>query len=238
MVNRRSDKLMQRYMKCRPWLLCLMLGGMLILSMFSVFCSNAALANEERAKVSYDRASDSLTVEARGLPLTTVLARIAELSAVEILVAPGIEKKISIKINGLSLEEGLKRITRGLSHAMVFSEGEGKGAKPLLISIKIIPKGPSDGSNAVPVGKLAAGEMKSNATVSDAAGNTLKRERKVLSVEEKETRKKERNKRRMERIRSKLEKEEEFVESDLDRYAKREKQRARMRQQLDELAEE
>ena len=238
MVSMSSKRAIKGYIKNRWMLLRLTLKSMLIFLLFLTFCNEVALAEENIPTINYDKTSDSLSVEARKHSLTNLLTRITKITGLKISISPEIKKEISIKFSDLSLEEGLKRITRGLSHAMVFSEGEGEGAKPLLISIKIIPKGPSDGSNAVPVEKLADGEMKSKIIVSDGAENKLKKERKVLSVEEKETRKKERNKRRMERIRSKLEKEEEFVESDPGRYAKREKQRARMRQQLDELAEE
>lgn len=118
---------------------------MIITVSFALFTVNGVGAEEEWPEVFYDKAKDILSVDADDASLQILLARIALLSGVEILIDPSIERRISIKIEDRSLEEGLKDIARGLSYAMTYNNGKDNKGKPLLVSMKIVPMGKTPG---------------------------------------------------------------------------------------------
>lgn len=95
-------------------------------------------------KVTHDRKTDLLNVEARGRSLKTLLQRISLLTGVEILVDDAIEKNIHVIVSNKKLEMGLKQIIRsagGLSYVMIFSDRKSEKKGPLLLTVKIMPAG-------------------------------------------------------------------------------------------------
>jgi hypothetical protein len=132
------------------WLRPFLLGLFLI-----PFVGQMALAGEP--EVTYDKATDSLTVQADGVSLEGLLARIALLSGVEFMMDPEVEQPVSITLKASPLEEGLKKTmqTLNLGYAMIYQKKEGRdqSAGPLLISMKIVPKGMENNPhlNVVPV---------------------------------------------------------------------------------------
>lgn len=108
-------------------------------------------------EVIYDKATDRLSVQADRDSLDGLLARIALLSGVEFLMDPKVEQPVSITLKDRPLEKGLKKImqTLNLGYAMIYQkkEGQDQSAGPLLISMKIVPKGMENypNLNLVPV---------------------------------------------------------------------------------------
>ena len=113
------------------------------------FVGQTAFAGEP--EVIYDKATDRLSVQADRVSLDGLLARIALLSGVEFLMDPKVEKPVSITLKDRPLEEGLKNImqTLNLGYAMIYQkkEGQDQSAEPLLISMKIVPKGMENNPN-------------------------------------------------------------------------------------------
>ena len=126
------------------WLGPLLLGLLLV-----VFVGQTAFAGGP--EVIYDKATDRLSVQADRDSLDGLLARIALLSGVEFLMDPKVEQPVSITLKDRPLEKGLKKImqTLNLGYAMIYQkkEGQDQSAGPLLISMKIVPKGTENYSN-------------------------------------------------------------------------------------------
>jgi len=102
-------------------------------------------------EVTYDKATDRLSVGTDRVSLKGLLARISLLSGVEFLVDPEVEKPVSITLKDRSLEKGLKKImqTLNLRYAMIYEKKTGldQSAEPLLISMKIVPEGKENNPN-------------------------------------------------------------------------------------------
>jgi hypothetical protein len=92
-------------------------------------------------EVIYDKATDKLSVQADMVSLDGLLARIALLSGVGFLMDREVERPVSITLEELPLEKGLKKIMQDLNlrYAMIYEKKEGQ--EPLLISMKIVPEG-------------------------------------------------------------------------------------------------
>ncbi|MHC4639491.1 MAG: hypothetical protein ACYTBV_18645 [Planctomycetota bacterium] len=101
--------------------------------------------------VSYDTKNDRLTVDAKSVPLTQILAQISEQSGVEILVDPSVEKDINIYLPAQPLEKALKQLARDLNYAMHYDKAESR-----LVAMKIVPQGKQTSSNFVSVTKPTA----------------------------------------------------------------------------------
>ncbi len=111
--------------------------------MLAVFTGQAVSA--EAPEVFYDKAADRLSVKADTTSLKGLLARIALLTGAEFLIDPAVEQTVSITLKDMPLEKGLKRIVKALdlSYAMMYQkkEGQDEAAEPLLVTMKIVPKG-------------------------------------------------------------------------------------------------
>lgn len=131
--------------------LCPLLMGLLLV----VLVGQTASAGDPQ--VIYDKATDSLTVQADRVSLDGLLARIALLSGVEFLMDPEVEQPVSITLKESPLEDGLKKTmqTLNLGYAMIYQKREGRDQStgPLLISMKIVPKGMENSphQNVLPV---------------------------------------------------------------------------------------
>ncbi|MEC4675801.1 MAG: hypothetical protein VST72_02615 [Nitrospirota bacterium] len=158
-----------RYIRLRLFLLGLMLA---------VLAGQAEAA--DGPEVFYDKATDRLSVEADSASLKGLLARIAFLTGVEFLIDPAVEQPVSIMLKERPLEKGLKRIVKSLdlSYAMMYQKKEGRdeAAGPLLITMKIVPKG-MENPNLVPVV-----DVKGEAVIRSFSGRPLREGRKLSSI--------------------------------------------------------
>jgi len=113
----------------------------------------APTAFAEGPEVTYDRATDMLTVGADRVSLKGLLSRITLLSGVEFLIDPEVEQPASITFKDCSLENGLKKIVQALDlrYAMIYQKkkGQDQSAEPLLISMKIVPEGKQNNPNLI-----------------------------------------------------------------------------------------
>ena len=128
------------------WLRAFFWGSVLV-----AFMGSAASAGEPA--VTYDKATDGLSVGADSVSLKGLLARIALLSGVEFLIDPEVEQPVSITFKDCSLERGLKKIMQvlDLRYAMIYQKKKGQdpAAEPLLISMKIVPEGKENNPNLI-----------------------------------------------------------------------------------------
>ncbi len=98
-------------------------------------------------EVIYNKATNRLSVQADMVSLEGLFARIALLSGVEFLMDREVERPVSITLEELPLENGLKKIMQDLNlrYAMIYEKKEGQ--EPLLISMKIVPEGMENNPN-------------------------------------------------------------------------------------------
>jgi len=122
-----------------------------------IFLMNAQLWAEP-ARVSYDKSSDKISIHANDASYKDTVARIATLTGVEILMDPKAEHNVTIDVSDLPLETALKQLSRRTSFVLVHDspeiDGEQSSAEstePVLIRMRILPKGEFNASTAYPV---------------------------------------------------------------------------------------
>lgn len=124
-------------------LFCIVFSGLLALFLTGYACAAAS--------VNYDKAKDRLSVEAQNVSLRQVLGSISLQTGLEILMAPQVEKNVTVKIGKKTLEKAINEIVRsqGLNHALIYKKG--KKGKSLLVQVKILPQGVADSAGLLPV---------------------------------------------------------------------------------------
>ena len=100
----------------------------------TVFHSEIGAANG-KAGVIYKESTDSLTVTARDVPAEEIFREFADKAGVEVLIGEGVDSKISASFEDIPLEEGTRKLLRGLNHGLIFDE------KGRLVSVRIFPEG-------------------------------------------------------------------------------------------------
>jgi len=113
-----------------------------------------ACGGDSASLVQYDPRTDLLRVQARDASLREVFGIVMLQSGVEIVLAPGVERRVSLTIPPTPLPEALQRIakTLGLNHALIFAEAaEGGEHGPLLVRMRILPQGARDGKDCTAV---------------------------------------------------------------------------------------
>ena len=127
--------------------------GLLLLSFLTLGIATAVQADEAPAKqaapankVSYDKASDRLSVSVEAVPLKRVLGRIAQQSGIEVMFDDMADETVSFDIQANSLEDGLKRILKGRNHMLRYDRDEQKNL--LLIGVMVLPVGEQDTGRA------------------------------------------------------------------------------------------
>ena len=96
--------------------------------------------------VSYDKTNDHLSVTAEAASLKRVLGKIALKSGIEVLFDDEADEPLSINIQSIALENGVKQILKGRNHILRYDRNE-KG-KLLLIGAMILPAGEQDTGRA------------------------------------------------------------------------------------------
>jgi len=86
--------------------------------------------------VSYDKASDRLSVVADDASLKMVLGRIAQQSGIEVLFDDKAEESVSLDVQSETLESGLKQILRGRNHMMRY--GRNDQQQQMLIGVMVL----------------------------------------------------------------------------------------------------
>lgn len=122
-----------------------------------IFFTNGQLWAES-PHIVYDKSSDKISISANDASYKETLARIASLSGIEILMDPKAEHTFTTNINDLPLETALKQLSHRTSFILVHntpetdgSKPQAKPAKPILISMRILPKGEFDTDKLLPV---------------------------------------------------------------------------------------
>lgn len=99
--------------------------------------------------VSYDKTTDQLSVTAQAVSLKLVLGKIALKSGIEVLFDDEADEPLTINIQSVPLENGVKQILKGRNHALRYDRND-KG-KLLLIGAMILPAGGQDQERAKPL---------------------------------------------------------------------------------------
>lgn len=117
-------------------------------SLYSIFLalvlfSTISVGAERKISVSLSE-DNLLTVKAEDIPLEEVLAEIAELTSIEISLNGVATDPIRIEFSNLSLEKGIKRLTRDFNSVFIYGPGnDGKGVA-VIKEIIIYAKGNGD----------------------------------------------------------------------------------------------
>lgn len=117
-------------------------GAILATTVLFVFASHAADA-PARPDVAYDQKTDRLSVTAKEMSYKDTMARIATLSGIEILMDPAAEHTLTATLRDVPLERGLKELSRQTSFILVYADPRPGQKEPLLISMRVLPKGES-----------------------------------------------------------------------------------------------
>lgn len=113
----------------------------------------AATVAPQNPQVLYDVRHDKLSVEAQDVPLKAIMSRIAFLSGIEVMFDPVVDHTVSINFKNETLEDGIRRISRGLNTIYKFADKK-LGVESLLISVQLLPQGKTDTSTLVPLMSL------------------------------------------------------------------------------------
>ncbi len=98
------------------------------------------------AHVDYDPTTGKLTVKAEDAGLAWALALVSHKTGVWIRIDPSIEKSITIELTNTPLESALRRLARGLNHAMFYESSQGDG--PRLVGMSVLSGGDAFGAGA------------------------------------------------------------------------------------------
>jgi hypothetical protein len=88
--------------------------------------------------VDYNRGLLSLSVE--NVNLKHVLTAVAEETGISVWYPEDLEKSITNDFNDLSLQQGLRRILRGMNYALIYSPSKGKKRGEVLSSVFVLSK--------------------------------------------------------------------------------------------------
>jgi len=97
--------------------------------------AQSALANAEPATLSLYCKDNRLTVSAKDVPLRAVLEKIAQQAGISIVLKGSAENRVSAEFSGIGIEEGIRRLTRGLSCVFLYDLKGGSTATWEMISV-------------------------------------------------------------------------------------------------------
>lgn len=83
--------------------------------------NSSIYAQASNIKFRIDYKNNLLTISAQNADLRNVLLRLADKTGVYVKFPSALKKQITIKISGLSLEETLSRLLKGINYALVYS---------------------------------------------------------------------------------------------------------------------
>lgn len=79
----------------------------------------------QASTISYDKTTGQISVDVQQQPLTSVLAEIAKQTGVQIAIQPGLDRPVTARLSHISLDEGLARLLRHTSYALIYSSASG-----------------------------------------------------------------------------------------------------------------
>jgi hypothetical protein len=99
--------------------------------------AQSALANAEPAMLSLYCNDNRLTVSLKDVPLRAVLEKIAQEAGISIVLKGSAENRVSAEFSGIGIEEGIKRLTKGSSHAFIYARNDPEAlfSKPMTVFI-------------------------------------------------------------------------------------------------------
>ncbi|MCW8840384.1 MAG: hypothetical protein OQL05_10140 [Gammaproteobacteria bacterium] len=100
----------------------------------------------EAPRVVYDAEDDRFTLKARDASLKAVLQELSVSSGLEVLFDDEAERRISVSLEQVPLELGVKELLRGSSNIARYSKNE--AGEHMLIGVVVLPEGKSDRSAA------------------------------------------------------------------------------------------
>ena len=105
-------------------------------------------------KVSYDSAKDSLSVDAKQVSLTALFKEIAKKSGVEITADAEVEKQVSSKFSGVTVEQGLRALGEdfGVSYVLYYKHTSLPGVEKTvdrLTAMRVLASGKAGGGQPV-----------------------------------------------------------------------------------------
>jgi hypothetical protein len=98
------------------------------------------------AHVDYDPSTGKLTVKAENAELADALALVSNKTGVWIQIAPSIEKSITIELTDTPLENALRRLAKGLNHAMFYESSQDGGHR--IVGMSLLSGGDVSSSGA------------------------------------------------------------------------------------------
>ncbi|HEY9050128.1 MAG TPA: hypothetical protein VIQ03_01210 [Gammaproteobacteria bacterium] len=107
--------------------------------------SNAAQELNENT-IQYNKSSDHLRVEVTNISLKLLLTKLALQSSLEVLFDDDAEDTISMALQDVTLEQGLKNILKGRSFILQY--GKDAQQKQILTGIMVLPKDKQDSKQA------------------------------------------------------------------------------------------
>ena len=153
---RKMEQLIQYFMKISSNFLKIVLIALFIASVpFHAWGAGAA-------HVDYDPTTGKLTLKAENAELAEALALVSQKTGVWIRIAPSIEKSISIELTDMPLENALRRLVRGLNHAMFYESAQDGGHR--IVGMNIL-----SGGGALGAGVRSSGRSVTR-TYSDKTG--------------------------------------------------------------------
>ena len=96
------------------------------------------------AHVDYNPTTGKLTLKAENAELAEALALVSHKTGVWIRIAPSIEKSITIELTNTPLENALRRLVRGLNHAMFYESSQDGGHR--IVGMSVLSGGGASGA--------------------------------------------------------------------------------------------
>jgi hypothetical protein len=84
-----------------------------------------------------------LTLSVEEVNLRTVLAAVSEKASITVKSPGNLEKPITIEFHDIPLEQGLRRILRGVSYALIYAPGEKKDVDESVSGVFVLSEHPT-----------------------------------------------------------------------------------------------
>ena len=92
-----------------------------IFLIYFTFATSWAYAQTFNPNLRIEYKNNLLTISAENADLKNVLFKLADKTGISVRFPHSLKKQITIKMSGLSLDEALSRVLKGLNHAIIYS---------------------------------------------------------------------------------------------------------------------
>ena len=110
-----------------------------IAGLLVILCATASRAGSIE-RVDFDPASRLLNFEAQNASLQQVASALSNTLQVQVWMAPGVEKPVTVRVQQLPLDKALSRILRGTNYLLHYA-GAKEGKPGVLTGISLLPVG-------------------------------------------------------------------------------------------------